>query len=262
MTGPFAGISWRAWRVWQRNLDVFLATWHTNFLPPMLEPVMYVLSFGFGLGSLVGSVTYMGREIPYLDFMAPGVVAVAIMFWSYFETTYSSFVRMYYQRTFDAIVATPLLVEDVIAGEWLWGGTKALLASGIMTAVLALMGLVSFPSGLVVLPVAVLGGLLFSAVGLVATSLSPKIDSFNLPAFLFIFPMFLFAGTFFPLDVLPGWAHAVALALPLTHVGLLVRGAFLGVWAPSSAWSVVYLLLATPACSAVAIALMRRRLVK
>ena len=131
-TRVFGNVSGRAWRVWQRDLDVYRTTWLVNFLPPLLEPVLYVLAFGLGLGSLIEEVSYLGRTIRYLPFMVPGVISVAIMFWAYFETTYSSFVRMYYQRTFDAILATPLLVEDVIAGEWLWGATKSVLAATVM----------------------------------------------------------------------------------------------------------------------------------
>ena len=128
----FAHVSPLAFRVWQRNGDVFKTTILINFIPPLLEPVLYILAFGFGLGSLIKTVTYQGRQYPHLTFMAPGVISVAVMFWSYFETTYTCFVRMYYQRTFDAIVATPLLVEDVIVGEWIWGATKSLMACTIM----------------------------------------------------------------------------------------------------------------------------------
>jgi hypothetical protein len=109
-------VSHRAWRVWQRDLDVYRTTWKLNFLPPLLEPVLYILAFGLGMGQLIGTISYFGEEIDYLRFMVPGVVAVAIMFWSYFETTYATFVRMVYQRTFEAIITTPLLVEDVIGG--------------------------------------------------------------------------------------------------------------------------------------------------
>jgi lipooligosaccharide transport system permease protein len=190
------------------------------------------------------------------------VITVAIMFWSFFETTYSSFVRMYYQRTFDAIVATPLLVEDVIAGEWLWGATKSVVAAAPMLLMTGLMGLVHWPSGLLVIPLAALGGLFFSALGLVATALVPRIDSFNLPSFLFIFPMFLFSGTFFPLEVLPAWARGIALALPLTHVSVLVRGAVLGVSPAHGGASLLYLAGGTAVTFVTALVLMRRRLVK
>ena len=258
----FRNVSRRAIRVWQRDADVFRATWVVNCLPPLLEPVLYVFAFGFGLGGLIGSVTYQGREIPYLRFMAPGVIAVAIMFWAFFETTYSSFVRMYYQRTFDAIIATPLLVEDVIVGEWLWGATKSLVASTVMLGVLGLFGLLAWPHALLVVPLALLGGLFFSSLGLIATALVPTIDSFNVTTFVVIFQMFLFSGTFFPVDILPAWAAAVALALPLTHVSSLVRGACLGEAPALWGVSLAYLVALAAAGAALAIALMRRRLIK
>jgi lipooligosaccharide transport system permease protein len=258
----FRNISWRAFRVWQRNGDVFRATILVNFIPPMFEPILYVLAFGFGLGSLVRTVAYQGQPLPYLQFMVPGVISIAVMFQSYFETTYSSFVRMYYQRTFDAISATPLLVEDVIAGEWLWGATKSLAAGTIMLGILTAFGLVSWPWALWVLPLALVGGLLFSALGLITTALVPQIDSFNIAIFILIFPMFLFSGTFFPIDILPGWAVRVAQILPLTHVAYLVRGACLGWQPPHLAWSLAYVIGMTAAASGLAVILMRRRLVK
>lgn len=258
----FGNVSLRAVRVWQRNADVWATTWLVNFIPPLFEPILYVLAFGVGLGTLIGAVTYQGTTIQYLRFMIPGVISVAIMFWSYFETTYASFVRMYYQRTFDAIMATPLLAEDVIAGEWIWGATKAVMAASVMLVIVGSFGLVAFPEGLLVIPLAALGGMLFSALGLVTTALAPRIDHFNIPSFLVIFPMFLFSGTFFPIDVLPPWAMRVAFALPLTHVSLLVRAASLRM--PVRLWylHVAYLAIGSIVAGGCAIVLMRRRLVK
>jgi len=259
--GTLANVSRLAWKVWRRDLEVYLKTWKTNFLPPLLEPILWILGFGLGLGAFVGEVEYAGRRVSYLAFMAPGVVAAAVMMWAYFETTYSSYIRMYFQRTFAAILATPLLVEDVIAGEWAWGATKSLIAAGIMMGVLAAFGLVEWPSGLLVLPLAVLGGCLFSALGLITTALVPSIEAFNLPIFVLITPMFVFSGTFFPLDGLPSWARAAAHALPLTHVAILVRGATLG-WLPTGwALSVLYLLLGAGVSFVGALVLMKRRLV-
>ncbi|MFV1959438.1 MAG: ABC transporter permease [Planctomycetota bacterium] len=255
-------VSRLAFKVWRRDLDVFLTLWKTNFLPPLLEPVFYVLAFGLGLGSLIGKLVYQGVEVPYLEFMVPGVVSVAIMFWAFFETTYSSFVRMYYQKTFDAMIATPLLVEDVIAGELLWGLTKSLIAAGLMLLVMTAFGLVVWPSALLVIPLALVGGALFASLGLITTAISPTIDSFNLPIFVVIFPMFMFSGTFFPVGILPPWASVVAWVLPLTHVSFLVRGAFLG-WFPGGwIWSVLYLALVTPVAAGTALVLMKRRLIR
>jgi lipooligosaccharide transport system permease protein len=254
-------LSLRAFRVWQRDGDVYLTTWKTEFLPPLLEPIIYVLGFGFGIGALIHEVTYLGRPIGYMKFMAPGIVAVAIMFGAFFETTFSSYVRMYYQKTFDAILATPLLVEDVILGEILWGTTKATVSATIMLAVLGALGLVAWPSGLWVIPIAMISGLLFAGLGLVMTSLVKTISQFNVPVFTVITPMFVFAGTFFPLDVLPRWALSVAWCLPLTHVALLTRAAILGIPHPYLPISVAYIGIAAIALAALSLVRMKRRLV-
>jgi lipooligosaccharide transport system permease protein len=169
---------------------------------------------------------------------------------------------MYYQKTFDAIIATPLLVEDVIMGELLWGTSKSIIACLIMETVLSCFGLVHYPTGLWAPLVAVLGGLLFASLGLITTALVPNIDSMNFPIFLLIFPMFLFSGTFFPINILPYWARMVAWALPLTHISLLVRGAFLG-WFPAIwPWSLLYLVILMAAAMVAALVLMKRRLIK
>ena len=255
-------VSLRSFRVWQRDLEVYLTNWKTEFLPPLTEPILYVVAFGFGLGSLIHTVRYEGHDLTYLRFMAPGIVAVAIMFWSYFETTYSSFVRMYYQRTFDAILATPLLVEDVILGEMLWGATKAFIACAIMILMLTLLGLVSWPSALWVLPLAVVAGVMFSALGLVITAITKNISSFNLPMFLCIMPMFMFSGTFFPVSILPKWALWIAWCLPLTHVSYLVRAAVLGMGRGHMIWSALYLLVLSVVMAGLALKLMKRRLIQ
>ena len=110
-------VSWRAVQVWRRDFNVYRATLWTNAIPPIFEPILYLLAFGAGVGTLIGKpIPYAGREVSYIAFIAPGLIAMTIMFWAFFETLYSSFIRMYYQKTFDAIVATPLSLGDVIAG--------------------------------------------------------------------------------------------------------------------------------------------------
>ena len=256
-----SNLSFRALRVWQRDADVYFTTWKTEFLPPLLEPVLYVLAFGLGLGQLVGQVRYEGHTLGYLEFMAPGVLAVAIMFWAFFESSFASYVRMYYQKTFDAILATPLLVEDVILGEILWATTKSVIASTIMLGVLAIMGLVAWPTGLLVIPIAAAGGLLFAGLGLTFTSMVKTISQFNVPMFVVIMPMFTFGGTFFPIEILPPWALTVAWALPLTHVALLTRSAVLGFTHPLLPWSAAYVVVAGILLASFALWRMKRRLV-
>ena len=101
-------------RYWRRNLDVFLATWKTTILPPLLEPLLYLVAFGAGIGVLIGGLTYRGETIQYIRFVAPGIISVGVMFWAFFEGTYSVFVRFRYQRTQEAVMTTPLTVEEII----------------------------------------------------------------------------------------------------------------------------------------------------
>ena len=224
-------LSYRAWKVWRRNLDVFLKTIKVNFMPSLLEPIIYLVAFGFGLGGFIPSI----QGVPYVNFIAPALVAIAIMNGSFFECTYASFVRMYFQKTFDAIVATPVSVEEVVAGELLWGATRATINT---TIVLSVIGVASFftaepiitsPLFILVPIVAFFGGLLFSSIAMCFTAIAPSIDFFNYPAFLFMTPMLFLSGTFFPLSSLPSAAQGLAFVLlPLTHLVNLTRGAIAG----------------------------------
>jgi lipooligosaccharide transport system permease protein len=255
-------LSSRFIRVWQRNLTVYRKSWKIGFIPPLLEPLFYLLAFGIGLGTLVGNISYGDTEIPYVRFIAPSLIAVTVMNSAFFENTYGSFVRMYYQKTFDAMMATPLTVEEIIAGEIIWGATKSLIATAIMMVVISAFGLISYPGGLLLLPLAFLGGLAFGAAGMVCTAFVPNIDLFNLPVFLFITPMFLFSGTFFPLDGLPGWARTIAACLPLTHLTDLARAFTTGRIDGSLIPAITYLALFAAVAFPLALRLMRNRLIK
>jgi lipooligosaccharide transport system permease protein len=214
-------LTYRVWTVWRRNFDVFTKTIAVNFLPSLLEPILYLLAFGFGLGGFIPSI----RGQSYISFIAPALIAISVMNGSFFECTFASFVRMYFQKTFDAIVATPVSVEEVVAGELLWGATRATINTTIVLAVVAAFGLISTPLFLLVIPFAFFGGLMFASIAMCFTSVAPNIDFFNFPSFLFLTPMFFLSGTFFPLTSLPSAAQGTAMAvLPLTHVVNIARG--------------------------------------
>ncbi len=255
-------ISTRTLHVWQRNFRVYKKTWKIAFLPPLLEPLLYILAFGLGLATLVGELNIAGQPISYTRFIAPALIAVAIMHNAFFETTYNSFVRMYYQKTYDALLATPLNLEEIILGEMLWAATKSMIAATLMGIVLTLCGLLTLPAALLILPAALLGGLCFAAMGMICTALVPGIETFNIPIFLGITPMFLFSGTFFPLQNLPGWAQTVAQFLPLTHLVGLIRSFGLQIWSNNLWFSLLYLLIAILLLLPLAIALMVRRIVQ
>jgi lipooligosaccharide transport system permease protein len=232
-----------------------------SFLPPLLEPVLYILAFGLGLAQLVGELQIGSQTISYTVFIAPALVAVSMMYNAFFETSYNSFVRMYYQKTYDALLATPLNLHEVILGDIVWAATKSVIAATLMGTVLTLFGLLHWPSVLLLIPLALLGGLFFASLGMVCTGLVPGIETFNVPIFLLITPMFLFSGTFFPLQQLPQWAQQVALALPLTHLVNLARAAALGEMSSISIWSILYLTVGVLMLLPLALALMHRRII-
>ena len=250
------------WRVWQRNFTVYRENWKVSFVPPLLEPLLYLLAFGVGFSALLGSFQFQGSNMSYLSFIAPGLIAINIMNNAFFENTYASFVRMYYQKTFDAMMATPLTLEEIITGEIIWGATKAAIATTIMLAVVSLFSLIAYPSGLLLIPLAFLGGLAFGSIGMFFTGIVKNIELFNLPVFLFITPMFLFSGTFFPVENLPPWAEWLAFILPLTHLVKICRALAWGQYNLSLLWEGAYFVIFGLVFFPLAIAKMRKRLMK
>jgi lipooligosaccharide transport system permease protein len=247
------------WKVWQRNFDVFLKTIASNFLPSLLEPILYLLALGLGLGVFIQSI----EGVPYINFIAPALVAISVMNGSFFECTFGSFVRMYYQKTFDAIIATPVSVEEVIAGELVWGATRATINSTTVLVVIAAFGLISSPLFLLVPLLAFLGGLMFASIAMCFTAIAPNIDFFNYPSFLLVTPMFLLSGTFFPLSQLPLPVQTAAqVFLPLTHVVSLTRGLVLGSVEASMLLSLVWILAVALVFFILSINLMKKRLIR
>lgn len=253
--------SWRFLRVWNRNLITYKRIWKVSFITPLLEPMFYILAFGLGFSRMVGNVQYGSLQLSYTQFIAPALIAVAIMYNAFFETTYASFVRMYYQKTFDGMLATPLSLEEIIVAEIFWSATKAAAAAAIMLMVLSVFGYIKFPEGLLLIPLAFVGGLTFGAIGLFFTGIIPSIEMFNLPIFLFITPMFLFSGTFFPVSNLPQWAQPVALAFPLHHLVELARLFSIGSNETSTFLSVCYLIVFFVLFTFLALVSMKKRLI-
>ncbi len=252
-------ITRKVWTVWRRNFDVFMKTAKVNFFPSLFEPILYIFALGLGLGGLVAPI----EGVPYVNFIAPGLVAISIMNGAFFECTYASFVRMYYQKTFDAIIATPVSVEEVIAGELFWGATRAAINSTTVLAVIAVFGLVTSPLAILIPIISFLGGLMFAAIGMCFTAIAPNIDFFNYPTFLLITPMFLLSGTFFPTTQLPEVVRTATLAvLPLTHVVDLVRGLVMGQLQSFMLVNLAWIIPVTIVFFILSINLMKKRLIK
>jgi len=253
-------LTYRVWKVWRRNWDVFMKTYKVNFFPPLLQPILYLVALGLGLGSIVETIPGFRS---YVEFIAPALIAMSMMNASFFECTYGSFVRMYYQKTFDAIITTPISIEEVIAGELLWGATRSLIDSSIVLGVVAAFGLIRSQLFIMIPIIAFLAGLMFSGMAMCFTAIASNIDFFNYPSFLFITPMMLICGTFFPLTILPRSIQIAAnLFLPLTHAVILSRELMIGNLNPFAILSLIWLVVVTSIFFILSISLMKRKLIK
>ncbi|TCJ11935.1 nodulation protein NodJ [Parasulfuritortus cantonensis] len=245
--------------VWHRNYLVWRKLAIPAILGNLADPLLYMLGLGYGLGQFLGDI----GGVPYLNFLAAGTLAYSVMNSATFETLYSSFSRMHVQKTWDAILNTPLSLTDVLLGEWLWAASKSLLSGLAILAVIWALGLYAdFALTLWLLPVIVLTGLCFSGLGLMVNSVAPNYDFFMYYFTLIITPMVLLSGVFYPPDALPGWLAAFAAALPLTHAIELARPLALG-HVPSLAWLHGGVLLAYGSAGlAAGLHLTRRRLLR
>ncbi|MBI4320682.1 MAG: ABC transporter permease [Chloroflexi bacterium] len=251
-------LSHRFYHVWQRNRDTFLRLWLTELWPPFVEPVLYLVALGFGLGAFVQPIE--GQS--YLGFLAPAIVATAAMWTASFECTYASWIRMEFQKTFDAMIATPVSIEDVIAGEILWGTARAMFSALAVFIVVSALGLLSFPAAFGLLPVVALGGFVFAALAMVFTAASPSIYFFNYYVTLGLTPLFLFSGVFFPLSSLPPVVQQLAWLLPLTHMVAPARALAAGRLDAAILLDLIWLAVVGGVSFYFALVLMRRRLIK
>ena len=249
--------SWRFIRVWQRNRDVFFRLWRSQIPVMVAEPIIILLAMGLGLGTYVGLVD--GQS--YIEFVAPGIIAGYAMFSASFECTYGTFIRMEYQRTYDAIIVTPLNIEDVTAGEIFWGATRSLLTGSFILAIAAAFQLVHSPWALLVLPVSFLAGIMFSAIAVLYSSLAPSIYSFNYYFSLFITPVFFFSGVFFPLSSFPEIVQKLSWIAPLTPVVQLNRALINGILTTDLLLALAYIIGLAIAFFAISLKTMRHRLI-
>jgi lipooligosaccharide transport system permease protein len=246
-----------ALRVWRRNLRIFSKLWRTVMLPPFLDPVLFFLALGYGIGAYVAKV----HGVSYREYVAPGMCASATLWTASFEATFGCFWRMNEARTHDNILATPVEPEDVVLAELLWAATRAIIYATAFLLVIFVLGYVDSPTALLLPAFLLLGGVAYAAVAMAYTVLIPKLDYFTFYFTLVVNPMFLFGGIFFPLDVLPDWARRVAWLLPTEHLveiaRVLVNGGSAGALLADTAWLLVFAAL----FASVPLIQLRRRLV-
>ncbi|MGE5097725.1 MAG: ABC transporter permease [Betaproteobacteria bacterium] len=223
MTFPIS----RTWlAVWRRNFLVWRKLAAESVTGNILEPLFYLVGFGFGFGSMLPEV----EGVRYIAYLAGGTICYSTMLSASFETLYSGFSRMHVQRTWEGILNAPVTLEDVVFAEWVWAASKSFL-SGIAVLLVAIaLGLGQSWTMVFIVPLAFLIGLTFSGLGLIMTALAKSYDFFMYWFTLALTPMMLLSGVFYPLANMPPWLQAIANVLPLTHAVALGRPLLLGRW--------------------------------
>jgi lipooligosaccharide transport system permease protein len=247
----------RLFSVWFRHMRVYTRNLISNGLPPFLEPVIFLVGVGLGLGRYIQSMD----SLPYLVFLATALPVTSAMFTSAYECTFSTFVRLEYQKAYDGMVAAPVTVTDLFVGELLWAGTKGIFFSACVVLVMTLFGAIPMPVGLVALPIGFLTGTMFGAISLLVTSFVQNINHFNFYFTGFLSPMFFFSGTVFPIDSLPPFLRPFAEILPLTHAIRLTRSLVIARLSPVLLADLAFLVVVTVVVGYLAIRRLRSRIV-
>jgi lipooligosaccharide transport system permease protein len=257
ITPPMAFGSRRAALLVERNIYVYRRTLLVIF-SGFFEPLFYLLSIGLGIGGLIGTIPGPdGRPIPYELFIAPALLATSAMNGAIYDSTFNVFFKLNYEKTYDAVLATPLGVGDVALGEITWALIRGTLYAVGFLAVMLVLGLVVSPWMILAIPAAILIGWAFAAVGMAATTFMRTWQDFDLLQ-LVLLPLFLFSATFYPISVYPEPIQAFVQLTPLYHGVDLLRSLATGTVGLSSLVHVAYLLV----MGLVGLAIVSRRLDK
>jgi len=241
----------------ERNIYVYRRTWLVIF-SGFFEPLFYLLSIGLGIGGLIGTIPGPdGRPIPYELFVAPALLATSAMNGAIYDSTFNVFFKLNYEKTYDAVLATPLGVGDVALGEIAWALIRGTLYAIGFLVVMLVLGLVVSPWMILAIPAAVLIGWAFAAVGMAATTFMRTWQDFDLLQ-LVLLPLFLFSATFYPISVYPEPIRIFVQLTPLYHGVDLLRSLATGTVGLGSLVHVAYLLV----MGLIGLAIVSRRLDK
>jgi lipooligosaccharide transport system permease protein len=252
-------------KVWQRNLLVYRRTFRGSIFSSFITPLLYLTAMGVGLGHLISA---QGRGViggyEFTHFLGPGLLAATCMQSAVFESTFPIMGKIMWRRNYEAMLATPLTVRHIVAGELTWIGFRMVLISTVFLGVLTLFAIPRSPLAVLAIPAALLTGVAFSA-AIISFSATQRNDAGFSWMFRFVInPLFLFSGTFFPLSQLPHWAQWIAAATPLYHGVSLTRGLVLNdaTLLAGWYWHVAYLATFATCFALLANRLLARRLVK
>ena len=247
---------WRFVHVVHRNYLVWRKLLGSALVGHLADPLIWLVGLGFGLGSLLPSVS----GLTYMEFLGSGMLCYSVMNSASFEGLWSAFTRLKVQRTWESILHAPMTPADIVIGEWVWAALKGMLSGIMILLVMTALGLVKSAAALWVLPVVLLVGLAFAGLALIVTALAKGYDTFTYYFSLIIMPMMLVSGVFFPSAQLPAGVQFLAQLLPLVHGTALTRGLVVGAPLDNVALHVGVLVLYAGLTIFVAIRLIHRRM--
>jgi lipooligosaccharide transport system permease protein len=253
---------WRARRLVERNIMVYRHQW-IIILSGVFEPIFYLIGIGLGLGGFIPDLTLSdGRQVSYLTYVAPALVATAAMNGAVFETIFNIFFKLNYAKTYEGVLATPMGIAEIAIGEMMWALMRAALYAVAMFVIMGVLGLILSPWGLLIVPAALLVAAAFAAAGLAGTSYLRTVNDFDIPMGLIVMPMFLFSGTFFPIDIYPEPIQWLMQINPLYHSISLMRGLSTGIVGWQQVWDFAFLAALFALCMWIAMRQMERKLIK
>ena len=229
---------WRGRYLVERNIISTKSFWPV-FLSGFFEPVFYLFAIGVGIGKLVGDVEVAGIPVEYTAFVAPAMLAASAMNGAVFEST-NLFFKLKYAKIYDGVLATPVEAGDVATGEITWALIRGAFYSAAFLVVMAIMGLIHSPYGVLAFPATILIGFAFGAAGTAVTTYMKTWQDLDLVT-LITLPLFLFSATFYPIDVYPEFMQIITWISPLYHGVILIRGLTLGILEWTMLINVTYL---------------------
>ncbi|MBN1781895.1 ABC transporter permease [bacterium] len=243
--------------VWYRHYLVYTRNLVSNGLPPFLEPLIFLAGVGLGLGKYIVSMD----GLPYIQYLASGLLVTSAMYTASFECTFGTFIRLEYEKSYDGMLAAPITANDLILGEILWAGTKGWFFSLAVLIIVSLFGVIPPGASLFAPVIGFLTGIMFAAISLTVTSFVKNINHFNFYMTGVLSPMFFFSGVVFPVKSLPAVLQPVAEFMPLTHVVRLVRALCQGSYQTILLLDMLYVLVVSLIMGIIAVRRLKRLLI-
>ncbi len=257
-TSSHPPLSTRLFSVWYRHFRVYTKNLISNGLPPFLEPLIFLAGIGLGLGRYIVSMD----GVPYIQFLSVGLIITSSMYTAAFECSFGTFIRLEFDKVYDGMLAAPITVRNLFVGEILWAGTKGLFFSFVVLVIILSFRILPVSFTLLMPLIGFVTGVMLGAVSLLVTSFVKEINHLNFYFTGFLSPMFFFSGIVFPISNLPAVIRPIAEVFPMTHPVRLVRAIANMHYEPILIFDSVYCIVITVVTGTIAIARLRKRILK